>query len=148
MGTRRQKVKITCGLMALALLTGCAGCGGNVSQTTPSQELNTARKNWATKGLRFYKFTVKKNCFCPEEYAKSVTITVQNGVATNSPEHLKAHDTVEKLLDTIGEALTSKADQVDMDFHIDGYPRSFYIDQSKMIADEEYGVIVTDLTPP
>jgi hypothetical protein len=34
-----------------------------------------------------------------------------------------------------------------MDFHIDGYPRSFYIDQSQMIADEEYGVIITDLTP-
>jgi hypothetical protein len=144
MKIRKQKVKFPCGLMVLALLTGC---GGNVSQTTPEKELRTARANWAKKGLRSYAFTIRKNCYCPDEYAKPVTITVQNGVATNSPEYLKANDTVEKLLDTIGEALTTKADQVNMDFHIDGWPRSFYIDQSKMIADEEYGLIVTDVTP-
>jgi hypothetical protein len=130
--------------MALALL---AGCGGNVSSTNPERELRTTRANWAARGLRSYKFTVQKSCFCPEEYTKAVTITVQNGVAIDSPGHLRAYDTVDKLLDTIGEALTNKADQINMDFHRDGWPRSFYIDQSQRIADEEYGLTVTDLTP-
>lgn len=130
-----------CGLALLA------GCGGTTTLTTQEQQLALARSNWKAKGLRSYKLTVKKICFCPEEYIKAVTITVQNGVATDSPEHLRAYDTVEKLLDTIGMGLSSKADQVDMDFASDGWPRSFHIDQSRMIADEEFGVTVTDLTP-
>ncbi len=76
-----------------------------------------------------------------------MTITVRDGVATDSPEHLKAYDTVDKLLDVIGKGLSSKADQVNMDFASDGWPRSFYIDQSQMIADEEFGVTVTNLIP-
>lgn len=131
-------------LCGLALL---AGCGGTTTLTTQEQQLALARSSWKARGLRSYTFTVRKNCFCPPEYTKSVTITVQNGAATNSPEHLKSYDTVEKLLDTIGTGLSSKADQVDMDFASDGWPRSFYIDQSRMIADEEFGVTVSDLTP-
>lgn len=131
-------------LCGLALL---AGCGGTTTLTPQEQQLALARSNWKAKGLRSYKFTVQKNCFCPPEYTKSVTITVQNGAATDSPEHLKAYDTVDKLLDRIGKGLSSKAVQVDMDFANEGWPRSFYIDQSRQIADEEFGVVVSDLTP-
>jgi hypothetical protein len=84
---------------------------------------------------------------CPEEYTRPVTIMVQNGVATDAPEYLKAYDTVEKLLDTLETALESKAEQVDMDLTGDGWPSSFYIDSSKILADDEYSVMVTDLTP-
>uniref|UniRef100_UPI00286B0D4D DUF6174 domain-containing protein n=1 Tax=Armatimonas sp. TaxID=1872638 RepID=UPI00286B0D4D len=122
-------------------------CGGNTSLTTQEQQLSLARSNWTAKKLRSYKFTLRKNCFCTEEYTRPVTITVQNGVAINSPEHLKAYDTVEKTLDVIGEALTRKADQVDMDFSLDGWPRSVFIDHSRVIADEEYSLTVTDLVP-
>ena len=124
-----KKMMILCGLALLA------GCGGGGTLTAQEQQLALARSSWKAKGLRSYKLTVRKNCFCPEEYTRAVTITVQNGVATDSPEHLKSYDTVEKLLDTIGTGLSSKADQVDMDFASDGWPRSFYIDQSRTMAD-------------
>ena len=131
------------------VISCCAlvGCGGNVAQTTQEKELQRARTSWSAKNLRSYKFTVRKVCFCPEEYTRPVTIMVQNGVATDAPEYLKAYDTVEKLLDTLETALESKAEQVDMDLTDDGWPSSFYIDSSKILADDEYSVMVTDLTP-
>jgi hypothetical protein len=133
--------------VCLGVFVLLAGCGGNVAQTTQEKELQRARTSWAAKNLRSYKFTVRKVCFCPEEYTRPVTITVRDGVATDSPDHLRAYDTVEKLLGTLETALASKADQVDMSFTGDGWPSSFYIDQSRAIADEEYSIAVTDLTP-
>ena len=133
--------------LLVALACALIGCGGNTSLTTQEQQLALARSNWMAKKLRSYKFTLRKVCFCPEEYTRSVTITVQNGVPIDSPEHLRAYDTVEKTLDVIGEALNSKADQVDMDFDVDGWPRSVFIDRSRAIADEEYGLAITDLVP-
>jgi Family of unknown function (DUF6174) len=123
------------------------GCGGTVSQTSFESELAQARTNWAAQKLRSYKFTIQRSCFCPEEYTRAVTITVRDGVPTDAPPHLTAYSTVDKVLDTVAQAHASKADQLDVNFTLEGWPRTVYVNQSARIADEEYGLTLTNVTP-
>jgi Family of unknown function (DUF6174) len=130
----------------LCVVVVLAGCGGSVSQISLESELAKARTNWAAQKLRSYKFTIQRSCFCPDEYTRAVTITVRDGVPTDAPPHLAAYSTVDKVLDTVTEAHASKADRLEVEFTPEGWPRTVYVDQSARIADEEYGLTLTDVT--
>lgn len=124
-----------------------AGCGGSVSPSNFESELAQARTNWAAQKLRSYTFTIQRSCFCPDEYTRAVTITVRDGVPTDAPSHLAAYSTIDKVLDTVAQAHASKADRLDVDFTPQGWPRTVYVDQSAQLADEEYGLTLTNVTP-
>jgi hypothetical protein len=132
-------------LCGLALLVGCSG--GSATPLSFTEALALARSQWAAQGLRSYRFTVQKGCFCPEEYTRPVTITVRDGVAVDAPEHLAAYSNVEKVLDVLAAADASKADQLDVNFTTAGWPQRIYVDQNKSMADEEYTLTLSDLTP-
>ena len=38
-------------------------------------------RRWAATGLRDYRFTVSRGCFCPEDYTRPRRITVRDGKA-------------------------------------------------------------------
>jgi Family of unknown function (DUF6174) len=136
-----RKTIFLCGLVLLA------GCSSGVSLTGFEEKLAQSRASWKAQNLRSYTFTLQRVCFCPEEYTRPVTITVREGVATNAPEHLAAYGTIDKILDTVEAAYTDKAEQLDVTYAPDGWPKTVYIDRSKQIADEEYSLTITDVRP-
>ncbi|MBB6049122.1 DUF6174 domain-containing protein [Armatimonas rosea] len=127
----------------LLVLLVLAGCGGG----TAVSDLDQARASWRAQGLRSYSVTVQKICFCPEEYTRPVTITVRDGVATNAPEYLAAYGTVEKALDAVESAQKGKPDTLTVSFAPQGWPTSLYVDPSKALADDEYRVLLSAVTP-
>ena len=127
----------------LLMLLALTGCGGS----TAVSDLDQARASWRAQGLRSYTFTVQKSCFCPEQYTRPVIITVRDGVAIDAPEHLAAYSTVEKALDAVEAARRGNPDTLTVSFAPQGWPTSFYVDPSKTMADEEYRVLLSAVTP-
>lgn len=97
--------------------------------------------------MRSYRFTVQKVAFTAPEFNRPVTITVRDGVAVDSPDHLKPYDTVEKLYTTIQQAQEAKAARIATEFNLDGSPRSIVVDPVALLADDEYSLAITNLTP-
>ena len=131
----------------LCFLTLLIGCGGGSSPSGFAETLAQARRQWAAQGLHSYRFTIQRSCFCPEEYTRPVTITVREGAAVDAPEHLVAYSTIERLLDTVATAHASKADQLDVTYDPGGWPQRVFVDQNKLMADEEYSLTITDVHP-
>lgn len=115
--------------------------------SVPPTELSQARAVWTAKGLRSYRFTVQKMAFTAPEFNQPVTITVRDGVAVDSPNHLKPYDTVEKLFSTIQQAYDAKAANLTTEFNLDGSPRSIVVDPVAILADDEYSLTITNLAP-
>lgn len=130
----------------LGVSLGLAGCGG-VAQTTLEHELAQARANWSAQNLRSYRFTVQKSCFCVDEYTRPVTITVRDGAAVDAPEHLRDYSTVEKVLDLIETEHQRSPAELTAKFSVQGWPTQFVLDPNQKLADDEYSLSVTDLTP-
>lgn len=127
----------------LLVLLVLAGCGGG----TALSDLDQARASWRAQGLRSYTVTVQKSCFCTEEYTRPVTITVRDGVAIDAPEHLAAYSTVEKALGAVEAARKGNPDTLTVSFAPQGWPTSFYVDPSMALADDEYRVLLSAVTP-
>jgi len=131
----------------LVVLLLLAGCSGGATVSVPPTELSQARAVWTAKGLRSYRFTVQKMAFTAPEFNQPVTITVRDGVAVDSPNHLKPYDTVEKLFSTIQQAYDAKAANLTTEFNLDGSPRSIVVDPVAILADDEYSLTITNLAP-
>ena len=128
----------------LLLLTGC----GSGTLSGQQQQLALARFRWEAQNLRSYRFTIRRSGFISPEAQGPVVITVRKGVAETAPESFEAYNTVEKLFGLLEAAYQSHADTVTVQYEaVRGLPTSLFIDQSLQIADEEYGLSVTDFTP-
>ncbi len=128
-----------------------AGCKSNV----PS-EFTRNEKLWNSSRLTDYKFTLQRNCFCPEDRRGPVTIEVRNNIpisvvytesgVTVNTDFFTDVDTIDELFGILKNAYNNKAAQVDVSYDItNGYPISIYIDVSQQIADEEQGYTISNL---
>ena len=112
--------------------------------------------------MRNYDFTLERQCFCPEDWRGPVNIQVRNG-ATVSVTYVSSGaavtegkfdnaDTIDKLFTMLKNAYAGKgdfeqkADTINVTYNAQmGYPTTFFIDVSQIIADEEQGYTVTNL---
>jgi hypothetical protein len=144
----------------LALLTVfvAISCASSVPQ-----ELTAGEKLWKDHGLKNYDFTIERQCFCPEDWRGPVNIQVRNGAAVSvtyvsdgtavTEGKFDNADTIDKLFTMLKNAYAGKGDfeqkadtiNVAYDAQI-GYPTTFWIDVSQMMADEEQGYAVTNFT--
>jgi hypothetical protein len=112
--------------------------------------------------LSSYDFTLERQCFCPEDWRGPVDIQVRDGVAfsvtyvsTGQPVtdgKFDNADTIDKLFTILENAYAGKgdfeqkADTINVTYDAQmGYPATFFIDVSQLIADEEQGYTVTNL---
>ena len=127
------------------------------------RDLADAEKLWQEQGLKNYDFTVERQCFCPGEWRGPVNIQVRNGAAVSvtyvsdgtpvTEGKFDNADTIDKLFTMLKNAYAGtgdfeqKADTVDVTYDAQmGYPATFWIDVSQLMADEEQGYTVTNLT--
>lgn len=118
---------------------------------TPEGELAAARQRWAESGLDSYRLETAEICFCPET---RWTNTVVDGEVT---DHAPLSDeavfdpgprTMETLFDSIARAIEEGYETLDAEYDAEtGAVVSYYVDVEANMADEEYGVSVTSLTP-
>jgi len=143
--------------LIILLLFAAVSCGNSVPA-----ELITREKLWKEQGLKNYNFTIERQCFCPEDWRGPVNIQVRNGAAVSityiatgaavTESKFDKADTIDKLFAILKDAYAGKgdfdkkADTVNVSYDAQvGYPRTFYIDVSQAIADEEQGYTVTNL---
>jgi hypothetical protein len=119
--------------------------------TTPEGALLAARQRWAANGPTSYRLTTQELCFCPETVW--VNTVVDGEVIAHEPVGDEAfYDpgarTMEALFDEISDAITNGYETLEVDYHPEtGAVARYWVDVEAMMADEEYGVQVTTLTP-
>ena len=144
-------------VFVVLMLFATASCANNIPG-----ELTDSEKLWKEQGLSNYDFTLERQCFCPEDYRGPVNIQVRGGDAVSityvsneeaaTSDKFGDADTIDKLFTILKDAYTGKSDFGEKASNINvtydnlmGYPETFFIDYSEMIADEEQGYTVTNL---
>jgi major membrane immunogen (membrane-anchored lipoprotein) len=143
-------------VLALLTLFVAISCTSSVPQ-----ELTASEKLWKDQGLKNYDFTIERQCFCPEDWRGPVNIQVRNGAAVSvtyvsggaavTEGKFDSADTIDKLFTMLKNAYAGKgdfeqkADAINVTYDARrGYPTTFFIDVSQLMADEEQGYTVTN----
>jgi major membrane immunogen (membrane-anchored lipoprotein) len=157
--TWKQLSRFLVPVLALLTMFVAISCASSVPQ-----ELTAGEKLWKDRGLKNYDFTIERQCFCPEEWRGPVNIQVRDGAAVSvtyvsdgtavTEGKFDNADTIDKLFTMLKNAYAGKgdfeqkADTIDVTYNAQmGYPETFWIDVSQLMADEEQGYVVTNLTP-
>lgn len=124
-------------------------------------ELAAARQRWNEAGWLNCQFDFRRQCSCPPNWVAWVRVTVHQGaiqqvVLTETGEVLPQERwadylllpdlTVERLFDWIEGQLNLNPEDIQVEFDpVQGTPLSGFVDQSRMIADEEVSFQVVGL---
>ena len=128
----------------------------NFDLATQRDELEDARRMWEGQDLSDYQLTWERRCFCMPEDIGPFQTTVENGSLTasfwtdsrNGTHPTDHQETIDTLFDTIDRYLAMHPARLDVAYHPDlGYPTEMFADLDFRMADEEFGFVVTDLTP-
>ena len=111
---------------------------------TQLDELEAARERWDVGRPESYAITYRIDCFCPPDQRITVVVDATDIVAFESDAELSLPQlTVDDMFDVIQEALEGPVASVFTEYEPTlGYPTTYFIDESEMIADEEQGVTV------
>ena len=162
-------------ILVLVIVVVAAACGDDTSSTdaggpgdgsdatttvappttldpdTPEGALAAARARWAENGLASYRLATTEICFCPETLWRNTV--VDGEVVSHEPAGEQAFfdpgpRSMVTLYDEIAAAIDAGYETLDVEYHPEtGAVISYYVDVDAMMADEEYGVRVTSLTP-
>lgn len=135
-----------------ALLLVVVGATSADAQDAPDHsdlqaDLTLAQFQWGLTGIDDYTVSYVVTCFCPSPLP-TVTVVVEDGAivsATSSDgQSVLRPRTVPQMFDDIAAAIALPADSISVEFDPGtGRPLSYAIDESFMIADEEYSLNVT-----
>ena len=121
-------------------------------------DLLRAMSRWERSGIKDYTYQTATLCFCPQEYAAPVNITVVSGgvntVAFSGdgfpgdvPEPGR-FSTIDGLFAILQGAIDKQAVSIRANFHPQlGYPTEAFIDYVASIADEELGFTASGVEP-
>jgi hypothetical protein len=138
------------------LVLACGSLGPDDEHLT-DLEANQAR--WETLGPGSYVYAVERLCFCSPESLGPVRVRVEDGVAV---EHVYVDSglavpsaiavgfpTVDGLFELIRSAIDADAFEVRATYDQGlGVPLDFWIDYNEMLADDELGMLVTEVVAP
>lgn len=114
-----------------------------ISDGTAARQLADARARWRAVGFASYRTRIAIRCFCPASVTATRTVVVRRGRTVGRvPSHLRDVATVPRLFARIDEAIRAGAATLDVRYARSGRPTSIYVDRSRMIADEERGIVV------
>lgn len=172
MNNRHNYLKNIFMITIILLLTVCAIQPTNsFAQTTSTEKsevvrpqdkimrkINANLRKWVNSGITNYQFDLRRNCFCQQDFLRTVTITVQNSMITNirykdtneqiDPSNYDRYYTMEGIFAFIKQAVMTDAELMDIkydtNFH---FPKSIYIDYSIRLIDDEMYMEITNFTP-
>lgn len=145
----RIEILLPAALAALSL-TGCIG-------DPEAPDLDAPRALWGRMEPVSYGYTVRHTCFCVG--GPVYVVADRDSVLTAKMEGPAPGDTLtdvpspqdysmEALFDEVEERLQRRHDSHRVSFDpAYGFPADIYIDFEKGVADEEYGLVITDFRP-
>ncbi|MFT7473276.1 MAG: Ca2+-binding RTX toxin-like protein [Verrucomicrobiales bacterium] len=113
-------------------------------------DYEAAIQRWNDAGLSDYAFTVSTSCFCPFTVPIRVVVSNANDVSgeplgEGAPEWTGGVKTIEAHFSDLGAVLDGTAIEVLASFDPElGFPTSISVDESRLIADEERTVTISD----
>ena len=155
---RRSVSLAPLGKLGVVLALAAASCGDNPTNVTPeSRELEDNRELFRRSVRTSYRYEFRIDCFCGPDDRAPVRIEVRDGQiqsvvvledgTTVERDRWDRYLTVEQVFTTIEEALDENAAIVRVGYDDSlGYPRDVFIDYSEMIADEERGFTIDNLS--
>jgi hypothetical protein len=130
-------------LWILLLLFSC-------TKSQESDEFSISEAKWNKLNISNYEFTLRVNCFCPQEVAGPHIIKVVNDTIQSvngqpfDPTTMGLLMTVDALFTFVGKSIDRKPYQKRITYNSQfGYPESVYFDFEKTMADEEIGYQIT-----
>jgi len=142
-------------LRTLLVLFWCsvflAACNSKLVE--PSTE--EARERWEQANIENYRFFYKLRCFCLGPTAEGAFVTVRNGRVADvelenaraTEEDIQAFETIDMLFDQISKYDPDSVYSISSTYDPElGFPVEFYVDINHMMADEEWGFIVSDFS--
>lgn len=147
-------VRLRTALLAAALALPLAGCESPSGPSlTDRVALQRAKATWAAQGVDDYTMVVRTVCFCG---LQEIRFTVVDGVVTERvtieggvpvpPDAYRQIESVDAMLDYIGDAIDEHADNLDIEYDTRGVPVNVFIDYEANAFDEEFGWGVKSLT--
>lgn len=142
-------------VVALALPVAAACDGGSRAFGPEGAELTRARQRWEATRPAAYAVTVRVSCFCLEagravvHEVRGTALVARRDAATGAELPIDPYwaITVDDLFARIAEARAAGADEVRVRYDAArGFPAELYVDRSVRMADEEYGVTLSDFT--
>jgi hypothetical protein len=120
----------------------------------PEHSLAAARARWTAAGVDDYSYTLSRQCFCPPEFIGPFNVTVRDGAVRSvtregAPVNTSQVPipTVPAIFDEIAAAIDAGAAEVRVEYDATlGYPTELWIDQDRMMADEETGYSISALS--
>jgi len=113
--------------------------------------LDAAETRWQAAGIRAYTMVQRPVCFCP---AIVHTVTVEDErivtveTVTDMEPAMVGPSTVTEVFARIRRAIEEGAAEVRVSYDpVTGVPLEVWVDVDRLMADEEWGVSITDLTP-
>ncbi len=114
------------------------------------------QSRWERSEITAYTYTTAQQRFCPQDYVAPVAVDVRDGVvqsvafadgrAGDVPEPQR-FGTVDDLFAELQDAIDRGAVSITVDYERQlGYPTTAFIDYVALIADEEQGFAVSELT--
>ena len=141
-------------MMFVAILLGCSACGSDLDDELAT--LANQKAIWETAEPVSYEFQYRVLCFCSAETTGPFIVTVENRQITSVvrqdrnfeellPVQASADFSIAVIFDDIKGALKQGAHSVTLEYDATwGFPSYVYIDRDEQIADEEWGVKITN----
>jgi hypothetical protein len=131
-----------------------SGNGGGIPDDAQAL-LDTNKALWESHNLEHYHFGIKKECYCIFNEPISVQVTNKQvtKMTTRFGDEVTVQDTfyspvIEDIFDIIQNAITENYDQLVVTYDDEyGFPTFVTVNESLMIADLEYKLIIDYLAP-
>lgn len=130
------------------------GLQDRLNRVNAEKQYEANLQKWQDAGIDNYSMTLARSCFCRDDTIRPVNLDIKNdkvvaATYADTGEPVPADNinqlSVDDLFSTIKKALSSGAAAVDVTYDPTyGYPTSIYIDQNRMMADEEMGFSISN----
>ena len=131
-------------LTALLIVSFC-------NRSNNSDEFSVNESKWYSKNINDYEFTLRINCFCPQERVGPHLIKVVNDeivFVNNQPYDPAATGelvTIDELFSFVESGIDGNPYRKTIEYNSTyGYPQYVFFDYSKTMADEEIGYQLSD----
>ena len=114
-----------------------------IADGTAAREFRQAREKWLNRGIRDYRMTVNRSCFCASPFRAKITVREGKPVRI-SDRPWYGPRTVPGMFRIIAQAIKRKAAVLDVRYDRRfGFPTRAWIDYMAMAADDEIGYRIT-----
>lgn len=137
-------------VLLLAATLFAVACGPTLP-TEPPTTITAARAVWKARGASDYDFSIRRDCYCMDEYVGPFTVSVRDGDVTATRSGAPVDPALLEGLPLTAEALFAFAEEREAQVAFraafdpsSGFLLSVWSDPIPMAADDELGLTISD----